>query len=174
MNKNKSNSHKAAVKENMMFKTSVDIPLEKRIEVIKILNQVLADTFDLYSQTKQAHWNVKGSDFIQLHEFFDRIAEMIFPYIDVLAERVMALGGTALGTARMSADNSNLDEFPMINDGIQVIETLADRYAILANSSREGIDTTEEHGDMASSDLLIEFVRSLDKALWFLEAHIQE
>ena len=174
MDNNKSNSHKNLVKEKMMFNTSVDIPLEERIDLINILNQDLADTFDLYSQTKQAHWNVKGSDFIQLHEFFDRIAEMIFPFIDKLAERVMALGGTALGTARMSAKNSNLDEFPMINDGIKVIENLAERYAIVANYCREGIDKTENLGDMASSDLLIEFVRSLDKALWFLEAHIQE
>ncbi len=98
---------------------------------------------------------------------------MIFPYIDKLGERVMALGGTALGTAKMSAENSDLDEFPMINDGMQVVEALADRYAIVANYSREGIDTTENLGDMASSDLLIDFVRALDRALWFLEAHIQ-
>ena len=167
-------NNRHAIKEKTMFNTSVNIPQEERINVINILNQDLADTLDLYSQTKQAHWNVKGSDFIQLHEFFDRIAEMIFPYIDKLAERVMALGGTALGTARMSAENSDLDEFPLINDGMQVVEALAERYAIVANYSREGIDKTEGLGDMASSDLLIEYVRSLDKALWFLEAHIQK
>ncbi len=76
------------VKENKMFSTSVDIPEEDRIEIISLLNQSLADVFDLYSQTKQAHWNVKGSDFIQLHLFFDQLAEMIFPYIDMIAERV--------------------------------------------------------------------------------------
>ena len=64
-------NNNSSTKEKKMFKTSVDIPQEERIEVVAILNQVLAETFDLYSQTKQAHWNVKGSDFIQFHEFFD-------------------------------------------------------------------------------------------------------
>jgi starvation-inducible DNA-binding protein len=167
-------NNRTPIKEKNLFSTSVSIPQEERIDVINILNQDLANTLDLYSQTKQAHWNVKGSDFIQLHEFFDRIADMIFPYIDKIAERVMALGGTAMGTARMSAENSDLDEFPIINDGMKVVEALAERYAIVANYSREGIDTTEDLGDMASSDLLIEYVRALDKALWFLEAHIQK
>lgn len=166
-------NNKSAMKEKMMFKTSVNIPQEERVEVITILNQTLAETFDLYSQTKQAHWNVKGSDFIQLHEFFDRIAEMIFPFVDTLAERITALGGTAMGTARMAAESTELEEFPLINDGMECVQALADRYASLANRCREGIDTTEELGDMASSDLLVEFVRALDKSLWFLEAHIQ-
>lgn len=167
--KNKSTSN---VKK--MFKTSVDIPQEKREKVIAILNQQLADTFDLYSQTKQAHWNVKGSDFIQFHEFFDLLAEMIFPYVDVLAERVTALGGTALGTARMAAKSSELEEFPFINSGMECVQTLVERYASLANKTRKGVDDTEKLEDMASSDVLIEFTRVLDKALYFLESHTQK
>jgi starvation-inducible DNA-binding protein len=119
-----------------MFKTSVDISQSNRVEVITMLNQALVDTFDLYAQTKQAHWNVKGSDFIQFHEFFDRLAEMIFPFVDILAERITALGGTALGTARMAAASSNLEGFPLINDGMECVKTLAERYASLANKSR--------------------------------------
>ncbi|MDX9850111.1 MAG: DNA starvation/stationary phase protection protein Dps [Anaerolineaceae bacterium] len=168
------NNNKPNLKEKKMFATGVDIPQEERIEVINILNQRLAETFDLYSQTKQAHWNVKGSDFIQLHEFFDRIAEMIFPFVDSLAERITALGGTAMGTARMAANSSELEEFPLINDGMECVQELAERYASLANKCREGIDTTEELEDIGSSDLLTEMVRDLDKALYFLEAHIQK
>lgn len=172
-NNNKSNSPDMAVIENKMFQTHVDIPQEERVQVNEILNQILAETLDLYSQTKQAHWNVKGSDFYQLHILFDEIAEMVFPFVDKIAERVTALGGTAMGTVRMSAQNSYLGEFPMINDGTKCIEALVERYGSLANISRKGIDNTENLEDMGTSDLLIEFVRSLDKALWFLEAHIQ-
>ena len=167
-------NNNSSTKEKKMFKTSVDIPQEERIEVVAILNQVLAETFDLYSQTKQAHWNVKGSDFIQFHEFFDLLAESIFPFVDTLAERVTAIGGTALGTARMAAESSELEEFPFINGGIECVQALCERYAELGNRCREGVDTTEELGDIGSSDLLTEMVRVLDKSLYFLESHIQK
>jgi starvation-inducible DNA-binding protein len=156
-----------------LFNTSVDIPQENREKTIEVLNQTLAEVFDLYSQTKQAHWNVKGTDFIQFHEFFDRIAEMIFPFVDEVAERVTALGGVATGTARMAANSSSLKEFPDVHGGIECVKALAERYASLANSSRENVDKTEQWDDMATSDLYVEIVRVVDKALWFLEAHIQ-
>lgn len=163
-----------STKEKKMFTTSVDIHQENRVKVIALLNQSLADTFDLYSQTKQAHWNVKGSDFIQFHEFFDLLADMVLPFVDTLAERVTALGGTALGTARMAAKSSELEEFPFINGGMECVEALTSRYASLANACRDGIDATEKLEDIGSSDLFTEMARVLDKALYFLESHIQK
>ena len=171
MNNGKNKDGNQATKE--MFKTQVDIEQENRVQVIDILNQTLADIFDLYSQSKQAHWNVKGENFYQFHLLFDQVAEMIFPYVDTVAERVMMLGGVAKGTARMSADNTRLEEFPQVHDGMACVEALVQRYGSLANNCREGIDQTEKLEDMASSDLMIEIVRVLDKALWFLEAHTQ-
>ena len=173
-NINMAKSNNSSSKEKLMFKTSVDIPQENRVKVIALLNQGLADTFDLYSQTKQAHWNVKGTDFIQFHEFFDLLADMVLPFVDTLAERVTALGGTALGTARMAAKSSELEEFPFINGGMECVEALTSRYASLANECREAIDTAEELEDVASSDLFTEIVRVLDKALYFLESHTQK
>jgi starvation-inducible DNA-binding protein len=160
-------------KDLKLFDTSMDIPQDARVKIINVLNQTLAEVFDLYSQTKQAHWNVKGPNFIQLHEFYDRIAEMIFPYVDEVAERVTALGGFATGTARMAANSSTLKEFPDIHGGMETVKALAERYASLTNTCRENVDKTEKWGDMATSDLYVEIVRVLDKALWFLEAHIQ-
>jgi starvation-inducible DNA-binding protein len=160
-------------KDLKLFDTSMDIPQDARVKIINVLNQTLAEVFDLYSQTKQAHWNVKGPYFIQLHEFYDRIAEMIFPYVDEVAERVTALGGFATGTARMAANSSTLKEFPDIHGGMETVKALAERYASLTNTCRENVDKTEKWGDMATSDLYVEIVRVLDKALWFLEAHIQ-
>ena len=70
-----------------LFKTKIDIPEEKREDLVELVNQCLADTFDLYSAFKQAHWNVKGLEFHQLHELFDDAAEALFPFVDMFAER---------------------------------------------------------------------------------------
>lgn len=156
-----------------LFETSVSIPEDARTQVISIINQALAEVFDLYSQTKQAHWNVKGPNFFQFHELFDKLAEMIFPFVDELAERATALGGIAKGTARMAATSSNLAESPNIHGGIELVEALIQRYGSLANSCRDAVDETEKLEDMATSDLFIEIVHVLDKSLYFLESHIQ-
>ncbi len=104
------------------FATRNDIPQRTRSTMIALLNQQLADTFDLYSQTKQAHWNVKGVQFYQLHLLFDQVAESIFEYVDMIAERVTALGGYARGTARMAAADSRLTEFPPdLTEGRQLV-----------------------------------------------------
>jgi len=142
--------------------------------MINLLNQHLADAFDLYSQTKQAHWNVKGLQFIALHELFDKLAEDLEEAIDDMAERVTALGGTALGTVRIAAASSRIAEYPLdITDGLQHVEALAERFGRLAGTVRSAIDTATEAGDADTADLFTEVSRMLDKNLWFLEAHVQ-
>ncbi len=142
--------------------------------MIALLNQHLADAFDLFSQCKQAHWNVKGPQFHQLHELFDDLAEQAEGYIDLIAERVTALGGTALGTVRMAAGASRLTEYPLDAGGsMQYAEALAERFAALAATTRAAIDAAEDLGDADSADLFTEVSRGLDKGLWFLEAHLQ-
>ncbi|HEX7312083.1 MAG TPA: DNA starvation/stationary phase protection protein Dps, partial [Gaiellaceae bacterium] len=101
-----------ATQTRRTFETRIDIADDKREELIKLLNARLADTFDLYSQLKQAHWNVKGSDFIQLHLLYDQVAESVLEFVDTIAERATTLGGLALGTARMAAEASTLSEYP--------------------------------------------------------------
>ena len=147
---------------------------EARGPIIALLNQQLASTFDLYSQTKQAHWNVKGAQFYQLHELFDDLAAQVLEYVDLVAERATALGGMALGTARMAASSSRLDEYPLdALDILQHVEAVAERYANYAATTRAGIDTATECGDQSTADLLTEVSRGIDKSLWFLEAHLQ-
>ena len=103
--------------------------------MIGLLNQELADTTDLYSQTKQAHWNVKGIHFYQLHLLFDQLAEKRQGEADELAERATELGGYALGTVRMAAASSRLPEIPIdINAGVDYVRALVERYGIHANS----------------------------------------
>ncbi|MCI0336065.1 MAG: DNA starvation/stationary phase protection protein Dps [Acidobacteria bacterium] len=156
------------------FKTSIDLDVETREQMTTLLNQQLADTFDLYSQTKQAHWNVKGAQFFQLHELFDKLAGGLLEHVDDIAERVTTLGGTALGTARMSASSSRLPEYPTdVVGSLESVETLVARYAALAATTRAAIDTADKVGDIDTSDLFTQVSRELDKSLWFLEAHLQ-
>jgi len=156
------------------FSTRIDIPEEAREQLVELLNARLADTFDLYSQVKQAHWNVKGSDFIQLHELYDLVAADVIEYVDTIAERATALGGLALGTARMAAKASTLDEYPLdAVDGMDTVAAVADRLATYGALVREGIDQATELEDMDTADLFTDVSRTIDKHLWFVEAHLQ-
>jgi starvation-inducible DNA-binding protein len=174
-NKGQKRQDSTTAVESSRFFTSIDIPKETRSGMIALLNQELADVSDLYSQTKQAHWNVKGVHFHQLHVLFDEIAAGLLVYMDELAERVTALGGEAMGTLRMGAAASRLTEYPEdVFDGMEVVAALIERTSRLAKSVREDIEAAEKAEDMGTSDLFIEVSRGLDKWLWFLEAHLQK
>jgi len=161
--------------DTKMFETRIDIPQENRTKLVDLLNTRLADISDLYTQAKQAHWNVKGSDFFQLHELYDELAAALLPLIDMIAERATALGGEALGTVRMAASASTLKEFPRdAYASMDSVDALADRYAMMALNLRESADQAEQLEDMDTNDLLIEVSREVDKQLWFLEAHLQK
>jgi len=156
------------------FRTSVDIPPGSREKINKVLNQHLADSFDLMGQVKQAHWNVKGSDFWQLHKLFDEVAARAAEWVDEFAERITALGGYANGTVRMAAAASTLPEFPTeITDSMDYVRAVADRLAAFTNSARAAIDQTDKLGDADTADLFTEVSRCADKYLYFLEAHLQ-
>lgn len=158
-----------------MFETRIDIPKQKRSQLVDLLNGRLAEITDLYSQTKQAHWNVKGSDFIQLHELYDEFFNELIPLADTVAERATTLGGEAQGTVRMAAAATTLPEFPSDAYGsMESVEALADRYAAVARSLREAADEAEKLEDMDTNDIFIEVSRVVDKQLWFLEAHLQK
>ena len=155
-----------------MNATRNDIKPKARKAVCGILNQLLADLFDLYSQANQAHWTVRGRAFFQLHKLFDELAETVEGQLDPLAERISQLGGTPKGTVRQSAGASSLPEFPADpGDDFAFVEALIARFAAAANAVRKAIDTTDGEGDAVSADLLTGMAAELDKALWFLEAH---
>ena len=157
-----------------IFATRIDIEEKDRKQVIAILNASLADTFDMQSQTKFAHWNVKGNDFYQLHLLFDKIAEDLEEAVDMIAERITALGGRAAGTVRDSAANSRIEEYPHDTvKGMDHVRNLSDRLGALGNHYRDAIDKTDDLNDSGTSDLFTELVRQADQDLYFLEAHIQ-
>lgn len=158
-----------------MHKTRNDIAANARKGVVELLNARLADLVDLQLATKYAHWNVKGPHFIALHELFDDLAGTLATPIDDMAERITALGGTAMGSVQAVEKATSLPAFPAdVFDGLKMVEALADRTAALAKSVRKGIDEVDEMGDADAADLLTGLSRQLDKNLWFLEAHLQK
>jgi starvation-inducible DNA-binding protein len=157
-----------------LHETRIDVPEDARGKLVDLLNRQLADTTDLFTQSKYAHWNVKGSDFIQLHELFDEIAGHVLGFADLIAERATTLGGTANGTLRQAAGASTLAEYPTAAvDGMESVHALADRVAEYAASTRRAMEESEDLGDTSTNDLFTEVSRQIDKDLWFLEAHLQ-
>ncbi|MDR3228805.1 MAG: DNA starvation/stationary phase protection protein Dps [Puniceicoccales bacterium] len=149
-----------------------DLPETVRLVSVALLNQTLADVTDLWSQSKQAHWNARGPLFYEHHEVFDKVADMFFEELDEVAERIVTLGGIANGTVRAAAANSALPEFPTNDFGsLAYIKALASHTALAAKRARAAIDTAANAGDADTADLLTGISRALDKALWFIEAH---
>jgi len=157
-----------------VFKTKNDIPEATRVKVVELLNARLADSIDLQTQIKQAHWNVKGPSFIALHELFDKINEEVVDYVDDIAERAVQLGGVAEGTVRQVAKRSSLAEYPASAvGGHGHVEALSSALAAFGKVARKGIDQANELGDLDTADLFTEVSRGIDKWLWFVEAHLQ-
>jgi starvation-inducible DNA-binding protein len=157
-----------------MHKTRNDLPFKTRKQVRDSLNARLVDAIDLGLQAKQAHWNVKGPNFIALHELFDRIAERAVGHVDALAERITALGGTARGAVRTVAARSSLKPYPEnISTGAQHLDALAVALATVAKASRQAIEIADDLDDEVIADLLNEITAALDKDLRLIEAHLQ-
>jgi starvation-inducible DNA-binding protein len=159
---------------NVRFSSGVDLSDDTKSKLIDLLNARLADTIDVKTQVKHAHWNVKGLQFHQLHLLFDEVAGHVDDAADLIAERAVQLGGVAHGTARIAAKTSSIPEYDLdAVKGEDHVHALVERLSALANASREAIDQADKLGDMATADIFTEIVRATDKDLWFLEAHIQ-
>ena len=157
-----------------MYQTRNDLPEKARAELVAWLQERLADSLDLVSQAKQAHWNVKGPGFIALHELFDKIYEHAGDHADLIAERIVQLGGIAEGTVRVAAKRSGLPEYPLtIAQGKEHVEALARALAYVGENARTSIDKADELEDKGTADIFTEISRSIDKDLWFVEAHAQ-
>ncbi len=157
-----------------MHRTRNDIPEKVRIQVAALLQERLAEAIDFESQTKQAHWNVKGPDFIALHQLFDQVYEHAGEHVDLIAERIVQLGGIAEGTVKAVAKRSQMPDYPLtISTGKEHVEALSRAIAWFGENIRKAIDQADEVNDKGTADLFTEVSRSLDKDLWFVESHLQ-
>jgi starvation-inducible DNA-binding protein len=153
--------------------TRIDIPPEIRMYLITMLNQTLACTVDLRSQVKQASWNVKGKEFSQLQTLFGTIATELDTYADLMAERLVVLGGVALGTARTAATQSTLQEYPGdIAAGDAHALALVERLACYAAAIRADIAHAKDVEDANTASIYIDISRGIENRLGALDAHL--
>ena len=154
--------------------TRNSLPEKTRIEITALLQERLTDSIDLMMQAKQAHWNVKGHNFIALHELFDKVYSDTGGYVDLIAERIVQLGGIAQGTIRIAAKKSSLPDYPLdITSGKKHIAKLAHAIAFYGELMRAAITTSSQLNDADTADILTEVSRGADVNLWFVEAHEQ-
>ena len=157
-----------------LYKTANDLPKRSRVQVIDLLNKRLADAVDLQMQMKQAHWNVKGPNFIGLHELFDKVYAATSEYVDSLAERAVQLGGVAEGTVRSAAKRTRLPEYPHGRaEGPAHVSAVSTALAAFGHEVRQSIASADELKDADTADIFTEVSRGIDKWLWFVEAHAQ-
>lgn len=157
-----------------LYATKNDLPEDARVQAITLLNQRLADGIDLETQCKQAHWSVKGQSFIALHKLFDDVHDDVDHYVDLIAERIVQLGGIAEGTVHIAAERSTLDVYPLVlSDGLEHVDALSSALAAFGRTVRKAIKEMDDLGDADTADLLTEVSRGTDKWLWFVEAHAQ-
>jgi starvation-inducible DNA-binding protein len=155
--------------------TANNLSTNAKKAAIELLNARVAEGIDLALLTKQAHWNLKGPQFIAVHEMLDDFRDQIDTHVDTMAERVVQLGGTALGTTQTVAEGTSLPPYPTNIYAIKEhLAALIERYGAVANALRRNIDDAAEAGDTDTADIFTAASRYLDKALWFLEAHVQE
>jgi len=157
----------------VLHPSRIDLPPEIRLYMVQLLNQTLACTIDLRSQVKQACWNVKGKDFSLLHPLFATIVIELAAYTDLVAERIVVLGGVLRGTARTAATQSKLPEYPdALVEGDAHVLALVERFAHYATTLREGIALAADVEDAGSAALYTDLSRKIDKQIWILEAHL--
>jgi starvation-inducible DNA-binding protein len=148
-----------------------DLKDNAKMTSIGVLAGCVADSIDLYNATRHAHWNVKGPQFHALHLMFQGFYTQLAEDIDEAAERLVQLGGTAMGTSQSVPGATRLPPYPAdLKAGMDHVTALLARYAAVGSALREGIDETDEAGDADTAELLTGLSRSIDKAVWMLEA----
>ena len=158
-----------------LHRTNNDLKNNAKAVAAELLQKALQTGIDLALVTKQAHWNLKGLQFIGVHLMLDGFRKDQDEYNDTMAERLTQLGGTAKGTTQEVAQGTRLPPYPTdIYAVTDHLKALIDHYAIHANAIRASIEEADEAGDADTADIFTEVSRGLDKQLWFLEAHVQE
>lgn len=158
--------------EPKLHKSNIDLGDNVRGQMVGLLNQSLASAIDLMLRTKEAHWNVRGANFIALHKFFDELNTVMIEHVDTIAERITSIGGQAEGRLPQVNERSQMPEYPVATKAEDHLNTLAKSFATLGKECRANIDKADDAGDADTADMYTAISRDLDKYLWMIEAHI--
>lgn len=145
----------------------------RRTRLVVDLNRDLAGLLDLAAAYKQAHWNVVGPSFAALHALFDELAAETNVHADHVAERAVTLGGIAEGTLQAVVERTVLPPFPSKSRRERdVLDALIARAAKMADELRAAADDSAD--DLATQDIHLGALRTIETQRWMLEAHILE
>lgn len=160
--------------QSTLTPTRNSLPEKARNEIAELLQGRLADSITLMMQAKQAQWNVKGSHFLALHELFGKVSTDTGIYVDLIAERIIQLGGIAQGTICAAAEASDMPEYPLdISSGQEHVAEMAHAIAFYGEMIREAITISNEVKDASTADIFTEVARGADMNLCFVESHEQ-
>lgn len=139
-------------------------------QVVDVLNKQVANWSVLFTKLHHFHWYIEGPEFFTLHEKFEVYYDEAAEYIDELAERVLSIGGKPVSTMKEYLELSSIQESSGETSAKDtVLATIAD-FETVVKESKLGMEIAQEHGDEASSDMLLGIVASLEKHLWMLRA----
>jgi starvation-inducible DNA-binding protein len=158
-----------------MYATGIDLSETKRVQLIELCNECLAEAVDLQLHCKHAHWNVKGPNFIALHQLFDQVNDGVEDYLDLIAERAVQLGGTANSTSRVVATWAHMPENDTHGASSEnhYIQSLSGALASFGRIARNAVGKSNDNGDAVCADIFTEISRGVEKWLWMVEAHLQ-
>ncbi len=156
------------------MKPNIEISEKHLKEGALLLNVLLADEYILYTKTRNAHWNIQGQKFIELHKFFESQYDALDIIIDDVAERVRALGHFALGSLKDFIAVSRLSEHNHdFTDHNHIIKTLLDDHESLIRSLRKDVSAVvEEYRDLGTADFMTGIMEQHEKMAWMLRAHL--
>jgi starvation-inducible DNA-binding protein len=146
----------------------------QRGELVRILNAILADEYVLYTKTRNYHWNVVGTQFNDLHKFFEAQYEALDGFVDEVAERARTLGGHAAGTLAEFLQKTRLGEQPgKYPEARGMIAALLADHETLVRQLRQDVDATaNKYGDVGTGDFLTGLMEKHEKMAWMLRAFV--
>ncbi len=150
-----------------MSRNNGALPEDQQTRVVAMLNRCLADAIDLQLQSRQASWNVNGTTFLSLRKLFDQVAEEVAASANLIAERIVHLGGKAEGTVHVVARRSALDGHLPASASYR--DVLATKLTNFARYIRYASAQATELSDSETAALLNQIARGIDTWLRFVE-----
>ncbi len=143
---------------------------ENRSEIVEGLSKLLADSYTLYLKTHNYHWNVTGSMFTTLHELFEEHYLELAEAVDVIAERIRALGEFAPGSYQAFSKITEIQEETEVPEAKVMIKNLLDSHETIIRHARKVITSDAIEGDEVSADLLTQRMEFHEKTAWMLRS----
>ena len=170
--------YKVEYREIQAYGTLKNLPLaledNARKQSVETLNQVLVDTMTLRDMYKKHHWQMSGSTFYQLHLLLDKHYEEQANLVDMIAERIMALGGISIAMAPDVAEMTTIPRPPKGREDVPTqLARLLEAHEIILRQAHDGAEAADESGDDGTNDLLVSnVIRTGEPQVWFLAEHL--